>query len=330
MVGVRYESPLAGFQVSTGLPTDSEQPLWGAMSGWGRVSVLERRGLFAGVDLGGSGFVIRDGRAGPGGIAPGPLSSGTGYGVSGQALPVFGYQGDRVGAEARTGVFHFRSRLGDGERDHTVWLTEGQGLVSPVHWIAAGPVVRHYRSEGGAGDTYVGGSLILSYLGVGAWASAGEWIDRVEPGLPWGAGLSVRVHPRLRVSAGYREEGFNPLYLREAQSLWSFGVSLQIGGPVPPRRSEYESGLVDPDGEVTIRLADVETNSAPRVAGDFNGWLPAAMVLEGEVWHYALSLPSGVYHYAFVDADGRWFVPESAPGRRPDGFGGYVAIVVVP
>jgi hypothetical protein len=330
MLGVRYESPLAGFQVSTGLPTDSEQPLWGAVNGWGRVLPLHSRGLFAGLDLGGSGFLMRDRRAASGGIGGGePLSRENGYGVSGQVLPVIGYQGGRLGAEARTGIFHFRSRLGSGERDHTVWLTEGQALVSPVHWLAAGPVVRQFRSDG-RGDSYLGGRVVVSYLDVGAWASLGEWIDRTGAGAPWAAGMSVRPHPRFRLSASYREDGFDPLYLREAQSSWSFGVSWQIAGPVAPRRSEYESGLVDADGEVTIRLAASAARSAPSVAGDFNGWMPVPMTRSGDEWIYALSLTSGAYHYAFVDADGQWFVPESAPGRRSDGFGGYVAVLVVP
>jgi hypothetical protein len=330
MAGVRYDSPLAGFQVSTGLPTEPEQPLWGAMSGWGRVLPFRSRGLFAGLDLAGSGFLLRDRRSVPGGIGGGePLSRENGYGVSGQALPVIGYQGDWIGAEARTGVSHYRSRLGSVERDHTVWLTEAQTLVSPVSWLAAGPVVRHYRAEG-RDDSYAGGRIVLSYLDVGAWAFLGEWVGRSEPGVRWAAGMSVRPHPRFRISAGYRDDGFDPLYLREAQTSWSFGVSWQIGGPVAPRRSEYESGLVDADGEVTIRLGASETSSPPRVAGDFNDWRPVPMTRSGDGWAHALSLPSGVYHYAFVDADGVWFVPESAPGRRSDGMGGYVAVLVVP
>jgi hypothetical protein len=41
-------------------------------------------------------------------------------------------------------------------------------------------------------------------------------------------------------------------------------------------------------------------------------------------------LDPGIYHYAFRTAGGEWFVPESTPGRRDDGFDGFVAILVVP
>jgi hypothetical protein len=36
-----------------------------------------------------------------------------------------------------------------------------------------------------------------------------------------------------------------------------------------------------------------------------------------------------VYHYAFRSADGEWFVPASMAGRRDDGMGGHVAMLVV-
>jgi hypothetical protein len=43
-----------------------------------------------------------------------------------------------------------------------------------------------------------------------------------------------------------------------------------------------------------------------------------------------LPLASGVYRFAFVAADGEWFVPEGYPGRMDDDMGGYVAVLVVP
>jgi hypothetical protein len=36
-----------------------------------------------------------------------------------------------------------------------------------------------------------------------------------------------------------------------------------------------------------------------------------------------------VYHYAFRSHTGQWFVPASVAGRRDDGFGGHIAILVV-
>jgi len=40
-------------------------------------------------------------------------------------------------------------------------------------------------------------------------------------------------------------------------------------------------------------------------------------------------LTAGVYHYAFRSAGGEWFVPASVVGRRDDGMGGHVAVLVV-
>jgi len=53
------------------------------------------------------------------------------------------------------------------------------------------------------------------------------------------------------------------------------------------------------------------------------------MEREGDDWTYTVAVPRGVYSYAFVGADGAWFVPEGVPGRKDDGMGGHVAVVVV-
>jgi hypothetical protein len=42
-----------------------------------------------------------------------------------------------------------------------------------------------------------------------------------------------------------------------------------------------------------------------------------------------LPIASGVYNYAFRSASGEWFVPASTPGRKDDGMGGHVAVLVV-
>jgi hypothetical protein len=46
-------------------------------------------------------------------------------------------------------------------------------------------------------------------------------------------------------------------------------------------------------------------------------------------WTYTVAVAPGVYNYAFVNEDGEWFVPESVPGRKDDGMGGHVAVLVV-
>jgi hypothetical protein len=90
--------------------------------------------------------------------------------------------------------------------------------------------------------------------------------------------------------------------------------------PVP---ADYHGGMA------TIRLPVSLSASQPRVAGDFNGWIPAAMESDGRFWSYTVAAKPGVYNYAFVAPDGTWYVPETVPGRKDDGMGGHVAVLVI-
>ena len=47
-------------------------------------------------------------------------------------------------------------------------------------------------------------------------------------------------------------------------------------------------------------------------------------------WRYLANLVSGVYYFAFRNAQGEWFVPNGFPNRTNDGMGGRVAVLVVP
>jgi hypothetical protein len=51
---------------------------------------------------------------------------------------------------------------------------------------------------------------------------------------------------------------------------------------------------------------------------------------EGTHWRVELNLEPGIYHFAFREAGGDWFVPEAVPNRRDDGMGGWVAVLIVP
>jgi hypothetical protein len=83
-------------------------------------------------------------------------------------------------------------------------------------------------------------------------------------------------------------------------------------------------------GDVIIRLpADAASGSELWVAGDFTGWKPARMQRDGRDWVLRVPLKPGVYKYSFRGADGKWFVPASMPGRRDDGMGGHVVVLVV-
>jgi len=200
-------------------------------------------------------------------------------------------------------------------------------MFAPASWLGIGPVLRHYRTRQDA-STYTGGSGIVTHGPVSAWAGAGHWVDMPGSGVPWVVGATIRPHPRLAVNASRRREAFDPLYLREPQTSWSVGLSIRIGEPRTTARALPVAGF--DDGRVTIRVAAADCPPTPRIAGDFNGWEPQPMWRAGDYWAFTAALPPGVYNYAFVDADGRWFVPDSVPGRRDDGMGGHVAVLVVP
>ena len=80
---------------------------------------------------------------------------------------------------------------------------------------------------------------------------------------------------------------------------------------------------------VTFELPGAVGAASAYLAGDFNNWRPVPMQREGREWVIRLPLKAGVYHYAFRSAGGEWFVPASVAGRRDDGMGGQVAMLVV-
>jgi hypothetical protein len=53
------------------------------------------------------------------------------------------------------------------------------------------------------------------------------------------------------------------------------------------------------------------------------------MERDGSFWTYRVAAQPGVYNYAFVAPDGTWYVPEAVPGRKDDGMGGHVAVLVI-
>ena len=98
-------------------------------------------------------------------------------------------------------------------------------------------------------------------------------------------------------------------------------------GPIPAPLVPVSPSETD---TVVLRLSATDAPAgAVSIAGDFNNWQPAPMQRENGEWVVRLSLAPGVYHYAFRSANGDWFVPPSAAGRRDDGMGGHVAVMVV-
>lgn len=332
-LGLDYDAPTAGFRLSSGIPTSSVESLWAGAAAWKR-AVLRFNGIFAGIDLAGNAFVSRDRSNRQTGEIPGPfdpplesVADLSGHALAGQALPVIGYESGGFGIHARAGVSYYSAQFGDVESDRTVRLAEVQLTFAPAASIALLPVVRRYDAADEEPATYAGVSAVLAQDRVSVWGSVGHWLDADGVDLPWAVGGSLRVHPRASIDVSARHDAFDPLYMQPATTSWDVALSVQVGGPVGPPPAPVPARYVD--GRATIRLPADDSPTTPSVAGDFNDWKPVAMRRDGDHWSYTVALEPGVYNYAFVSADGTWFVPESVPGRKDDGMGGHVAVLVV-
>lgn len=333
VLGLRYDDLLTGFRLSAGVPTASAEPLWGAIAGARRIAAW-RGSFFGGLDVGGHAFLMHDPvertREIPGGGLFKPptverLPSMSGSAFAAQGLPVVGFENASVQAYARAGVSYYSSNFGEQKRTRTVQLGEAQLTYSPNAALALIPAVRHYRANEG-NYTHAGISAVASLGAASIWGSAGQLSGDSSSAGTWGAGAALRLGNRASLAASVRHDAIDPLYMTPSQRAWSLGASVRVGGtglrgaPIPAR---YENGFA------TIRLAISQAKVQPRIAGDFNDWKPAPMQREGDNWTFTVKLEPGVYNYAFVNEHGEWFVPEKHAGRKDDGMGGHVAVLVV-
>jgi hypothetical protein len=338
-LGLRYDDPNAGLRLSAGIPSNSTEALWGSVGGWKRLA--PRFGGFrAGIDVAGNAFLTMD-RANQSDLSvPGPLNppgpqgpaqpvgtDRTGHALAGQALPVVGYESARWQVHARAGLSRYAAEFTGQRLDRSVRLADLQATLMPASSIALVPTVQRFHASGEPQVTYAGVSAIAaSPMGM-AWGSIGHWTGDDAIGTPWSAGGRLRLHSLIALEAGARHDAFDPLYLQPAQTSWSMGLSLRFGGRDRSVRPPVPAAYVD--GRATIRLPVSASKTQPSIAGDFNNWKPAPMQRAGDHWSYVIAVVPGVYNYAFVTAAGEWFVPESVAGRKSDGMGGHVAVLVV-
>jgi hypothetical protein len=331
MLGVRYDGALTGMRASIGIPTAADAVLWGALGAARRVAV-RTRGLLAGVDFSAHGLLLHDRsertREVPdllGRPTLEPLPRQSGYAIAGAALPVLGFESERMQAHVRAGVSSYTSRFAEQPRERTVQLADAQISISPSKAIALMPNLRHYRA--GEGDyTYAGLNASVSVGAATVWGSAGQWLAR-DSAKPWALGATFSLHERAALSASVRHDALDPLYLNPPNQGWTLGFSIRLNDPLrlsPPVPARYANG------RATIQTeAPGDGSSCARVAGDFNDWKPQPMQRSGKHCAYTTEIAPGVYNYSFVDAKGVWFVPEQQPGRKSDGMGGFVAVLVV-
>jgi hypothetical protein len=243
-------------------------------------------------------------------------------------MPLVAWAGRGLTAEARLGGVHFTTAAdGIEPADRTAFVLDGFVGSTPAPqlalrvdaaWVAVPEGSFPYA---GLGATWSPGPTL--------WGSIGKWLDAEIPSLSWNAGASVPLGSRLALIVNGRHDALDPIYATPARTTWGAGLSLSLGeapGIAEPVPAAYR------DGVATIALpADAADapDGRPSIAGDFNDWTPAPMTRRGDRWTYEVAVTPGVYSYAFVDAEGDWFVPEGTPGRRDDGMGGHVAVLVV-
>ncbi|HET9982991.1 MAG TPA: glycogen-binding domain-containing protein [Longimicrobiales bacterium] len=326
-LGLDYDGRSGWLRVSAGLPFASGDPVWGAAGAGGRLAA--RRGAFsAGVDLAGQGFVQReDGterRDVLGRVTRTPGS--TGFGGAAQVLPMVGLGSERVAVELRGGASLYTSGQADSTMQRTVRLADARVVASPARGWAVAAATRVFDAPE---RRYVSEDLTATVAPPGrvsAWATVGKWLSGGADGVPWGAGARLELPAHTAVEASARRTVLDPLYLSVPRTSWSVAASVRLAGPPRPP-APVPARYVG--GRATVLLPAGAARGEPKIAGDWNGWRPEPMTRAGESWSYTTSLAPGVYYYAFVASDGRWYVPESVPGRQADGMGGETAVLVV-
>lgn len=328
-MGLGYLERDRRFHVTAGVPLGEEDPLWGALDGRERFTI-ETGSVTLGLEAASQGFVQRytSTLEGPGG----PLTSPTltkevsyGWGIAAQTLPFAGVRAGAVSAEARVGGSLYRNGLGDQVASRAVGLGDIRVIAAPLSAVAFTAEARHFRAEDG-NWTYTGMGALASLQGTDFWGTIGHWLDDAAASVPWSVGAATRLARRLELMAEGRQDALDPIYGSTPRRSWT--AALRVRLTEPPAPAEPVPASYD-GSTATIALLSDDAGSSPRIAGDFNGWKPEPMVRAGDRWLWSGRLEPGVYQYAFVDADGEWFVPESVAGRTDDGMGGYVALLIV-
>lgn len=328
--GVSYSTPVSALAASVGVPFSRAEPMWAALQGFRRVT--SSGAIAFGVDLGADAFgyhlSVPDTSVLPvlfGEETP----SITGWGAAAEVMPLVTWSGARVGLEARAGVVSF---ISDG--NHVDYL-QRTSFVADATARAAAWRALSLRAEGRWVSAPEGGfpfaGIALAWDGTFAvWGALGRWLDDAAQAPSWRAGAAVPLGDRVALVLNAEHEEIDPVYATPARTTWGAGLRVLLGAPAAGVREPVPDAYAD--GIATIRLdVDEAGSGTPSIAGDFNEWTPAPMTLDPATgaWQFRTPLQPGVYHFAFVDEAGNWFVPEGTPGRRSDGMGGHVAVLVV-
>lgn len=314
---VRYDAPRGVWVYGASAPPLRDgETLWGAFGAGGRFlpsGRSETRRVDVGADVGAHGFLFRD-----------AVTVQTGRGVTFEAIPFASVAAGAGRVEFRGGWRGHSLSYGGVTQQRSVFETGARvsygsdvRLQGDVRWVHA--------SEGMY--PFAGGTLAVGNEPFRVWAQAGKWLSDELSDAAWGVGASMALGGQATLWTAVQQEAPDPLYWNASRRTWSVGVTRRLGAGAIPLAPAPRAE----DGAVWVR---VEAADAPgtqlSIAGDFNKWQPVPMRRQGSEWVIRLRLAPGVYHYAFRSAGGEWFVPPSVAGRRDDGMGGHVAVLVVP
>jgi hypothetical protein len=314
MAGVRYGAPANDWWYATvAAPLDELTPFWGAAGGSLKIPFLRGAAHSFGVALGAHGYAARD-----------AVTRGMGAGGTLDAAAFAAAVTHYGRLDLRAGAAQYGAEAAEMWVSRRAWELIGRfETAGAIQFGAGGRVVR--VSDG----TYPALSADATVRTGPATVSATvmRWFgsDVKDVGWSLGAGVSPGT---FDVWAALQQEAREPLYWNEARRTWALGVTKRMGSRNPSRASSAGAQLNT--GSALIRVPAGSGAEPLFVAGDFTGWELRPMRRAGSEWHLRVPLSPGVYRYSFVDSQGRWFVPEGTSGRRSDGFGGHVAVLVVP
>lgn len=323
-LGLRFNRDRRYLHGAVAAPLQEGDLGWGFLSLGDRVSL--RRGRFeVGVDPSVLAHAQRD-----------PSTELGGSGVRAELLPVVSASVGSVVAEFRSGGSWYRGRIGEESWTRDLHTTD-LGVSYP-RTLASGRTLRvdgdlrHLRAGGGE-EAYTWAGLLVSG-GSGRtswWASTGRWVAGLEDEAAktaFGGGVSWALAASTALSVAVRREPFDPVFLGTDRTSWGVGLRHRLGAspPAPPRAGVELRRM----GRIVVRLPLDASSHPPRVAGDFTDWELRPMHRRGHHWEAEFVVSPGLYHYAFRSGEGDWFVPSGVQGRRQDGMGGWVAVVLVP
>ncbi|HXE56525.1 MAG TPA: glycogen-binding domain-containing protein [Gemmatimonadales bacterium] len=174
-------------------------------------------------------------------------------------------------------------------------------------------------------DRSVSASLQLAGTALGTTATLRDGSVPAERAIALSAAFSLS--PRLWLELGAGSQVSDRLLAIPGGRYLTAGIGFRWGGG--PRPLPRPTGVPAPARGITRIAIEAPRARTVEIAGDWDGWrpVPATRAANG-VWYVDLSLPAGVYRYAFRIDHKEWRVPDGAPARD-DGFGGKSAWLVV-